>query len=299
MIDITRFLQQKNLISPTMANRLGEFVDFHDSLMNNRSLRGLEKANAKAKELLQFLCVECGVNLNEELESRTFEEIATLRTEQFSDNEKYEITETDFDNLDRLYKKCPCIQKEIEKKLTVPLRGAELSGFTPNTGGILIPFTSHKKSDSTRPIGRANIGVAFTPNDIRIGLNFGSQAHKYRVKYYDLLLNGELIGNFELLSRKASGYCLCDTFWHYYIRNVQSLQWCLALYGSTKVAIERAIEETKHLEGTPLIANKYLISKVINRRPEDFAYILNGLVCEISKTLDELYPILERIEEKS
>jgi hypothetical protein len=60
--------------------------------------------------------------------------------------------------------------------------------------------------------------------------------------------------------------------------------------------LERAIEETKQQEETPLTANKYLISKVINRRPEDFAYVINGIVDEISKTINELYPILERID---
>jgi cytochrome b involved in lipid metabolism len=110
-----------------------------------------------------------------------------------------------------------------------------------------------------------------------------------------MLLNGELMNEFESLNRKDTGYCLCDTFWHYHIRNLQSLQWCLTLYYSTKITIERAIEETRQLEGTPLTANKYLISKVIKRRPEDFTYVINGIVDEISKTLNELYPTIERI----
>jgi hypothetical protein len=111
-----------------------------------------------------------------------------------------------------------------------------------------------------------------------------------------LLLSGELTNEFESLNRKATGYCLCDTFWYYHIRNIQSLQWSLTLYGSTRVAIERAIEETKLLGGNPLTANKYLISKVITRRPEDFTYIIKGLVDEISKDLNELYPILALID---
>jgi len=76
---------------------------------------------------------------------------------------------------------------------------------------------------------------------------------------------------------------------------LQSLQWCLTLYGSTKIAIEKVIEETRQLEGTPLTANKYLIGKVIKRRPEDFSYVIKGLADEISKTLNELYPTIERI----
>ena len=143
---------------------------------------------------------------------------------------------------------------------------------------------------------RASVGVAFTPVDIRVGLDFGSQAHKYRLRYYEMLMNGELLSEFEALNRKDTGYCLCDTFWHYHIRNIQSLQWVLTLYSSTKMTIEKVIEETRQLQGTPLMANKYLISKVIKRRPEDFTYVIDGIVDEISKTLNELYPTIERLE---
>ena len=175
------------------------------------------------------------------------------------------------------------------------MRGAQISGFTPNTGGIWLPFVTLETNDSRAHIDRASVGVTFTPVDIRIGLNFGSQAHKYRIRYYEMLLNGELMNEFESLNRKDTGYCLCDTFWHYHIRNLQSLQWCLTLYGSTKITIESAIEETKQLEGTSLTANKYLISKVIRRRPGRLCLCYKRIVDEISKTLNELYPTIERI----
>jgi hypothetical protein len=295
--DVVRFLQQKNLVSPALAIKLGEYVDFHDSQILARPIVSLEEANAKAKEMLQFLCTAGGINENNEIKNSTFEEIATLKTKQPIENTKCEIAETDFDNLDQLYIKCPSIQREIEKRLKTPLRSAQLSGFAPNTGGIWLPFTT--TSDRRRPIDRASVGVTFTPIEIRIGLDFGSQAHKYRAKYYELLLNGELADQFESLSRKATGYCLCDTFWYYHIRNIQSLQWCLTLYGSTKAAIERAIEETNQLEGNPLTAHRYLISKVIHRKSEDFSYVVNGLFNEISKDLDDLYPMLEKLDKLS
>ena len=176
------------------------------------------------------------------------------------------------------------------------MRGAQISGFTPNTGGIWLTFVTPKTPDRRAQVDRASVVVAFTPTDIRVGLNFGTQAHKYRIRYYEMLLNGELMNEVEALNKKDTGYCFCDTFWHYHIRNLQSLQWCLTLYNSTKMALERAIEETRQQEGTTLTANKYLISKVINRRPEDFAYVINGIVDEISKTINELYPTLERID---
>jgi hypothetical protein len=67
------------------------------------------------------------------------------------------------------------------------------------------------------------------------------------------------------------------------------------LYGSTKVAIEQAMDETKQQEETVLTGHRYLVSKVIERRPEDFEYILQGIVNMVPKALDELYPILEKI----
>jgi len=294
--EVIRFLEQKSPINPAKAQKLREYVDFHDSLMNISSQAAPKKANPKAQEILRFLCTEAGLDQDEELKNRTFQDIATLTTRQSATNENYEkLVDSDFDNFDKLYEKCPALQLEIEKRLTTPLRGAQISGFTPNTGGIWLPFVTLETHDNRAHTDRASVGVTFTPVDIRIGLNFGSQAHKYRIRYYEMLLNGELMNEFESLNRKDTGYCLCDTFWHYHIRNLQSLQWCLTLYGSTKISIENAIEETRQLEGTALTANKYIISKVFKRSREDFAYILNGIVDEISKTLNELYPTIEHI----
>ena len=293
--EVIRFLEQKSHISPATGKDLREFVDFHDSLMQSNSQTASKKTDPKAQEILRFLCTEAGMDQDKELKNRTFEEIATLTTKPAS--EKYEkLVESDFDNLDKLYEKCPALQQEIQERLTTSLRAGQISGFTPNTGGIWLPFMTPKTNDNSAAFDRASVGVAFTPIDIRIGLNFGSQAHKYRIRYYEMLLNGELTNEFESLNRKDAGYCLCDTFWHYHIRNLQSLQWCLTLYGSTKIAIEKVIEETRQLEGTPLTANKYLIGKVIKRRPEDFAYVIDGIVDEISKTLNELYPTIEGID---
>lgn len=294
--EVIRFLEQKNHINPTTTKKLREYVDFHDTLMQSGSQTAQKKTNLKAQEILLFLCNEAHLDHDVELKNRTFEDIATLGIRGSSPNEKYEkLVESDFDNLDNLYLKCPALQLEIEKRLKTPLQGAQMSGFTPMTGGIWLPFVTCDAPVNLALDERASVGVAFTPVDIRVGLNFGRKAHKYRLRYYEMLLNGELTNEFEALNRKDTGYCLFDTFWMYHIRNLQSLQWCLTLYGSTKISLENAIEETKQLEGTPLTANKYLVGKVIKRSREDFAYILNGIVDEISKTLNELYPTLEQI----
>ena len=296
MSEIIRFLEQKSYINTATAKNLKEYLNFHNSLMQQSSQTNPKKDNPKVQEILDFLCTEAGINQHEELENRTFKDIATLRTRRTPENEKYEkLVESDFDNFDKLYQKCPALQIEIQKKLTAPLRAAQISEFTPNTGGIWLPFVALETPDNKAQNEKASVGVTFTPNDIRIGLNFGSQAHKYRIRYYEMILNEELVKEFESLNRKDTGYCLCDTFWYYNIRNLQSIQKVLTLYSSTKTTIEEAIEKTRQLKGTPLTANEYLIGKVIQRRPEDFAYIIDGIVDEISKTLNELYPTLEHI----
>jgi hypothetical protein len=206
------------------------------------------------------------------------------------------LLESDFDNLDALYPKCLCLEQQIQKKLTTPLKAAQPSFFTPNSGGVWLPFITQERQSFRVPLDGASLGVALTPLGIRIGLNFECRAYGARIRYYELLSNGELMGILDGLNRRASGYCLCDTFWHYYVRNVQSLQWCLTLYGSTKVTLERAIEETRQQQGELLTGHRFLVGKVIERRPEDFSYIVQGIVNEFAKVLDELYPVLEKIE---
>ena len=291
--DIIRFLEQKSCIDPATSKQLREYLDSSSSLMRASSLSSLKQDDLMTQQMLRFLCAEAGLDFNVELEQRTFEDLANLKVMK---NEYEKLVVSDFDNFDRVYEKCPGLQMEVEKKLKTSLRSARISGFTPTTGGIWMPFVLSKASDNDKSNLRANIGIGLTPNAIRIGLDFGSQAHACKTKYYELLLSGELVNEFETLNRKDAGYCLCDTFWHYYIRNVQSLQWYFGLYSTTKSAIEKAIEENRQLGDAPLTGNRYLISKVIERRPEDFAGIVEMIVDEASKTLDELYPTLSLIE---
>jgi hypothetical protein len=87
--------------------------------MQTSSQTAPKNANPKAQEILRFLCTEAGLDQDEELKNRTFEDIATLGTRQPPANENYEtLVESDFDNLDKLYEKCPALQAEIQKRLT-------------------------------------------------------------------------------------------------------------------------------------------------------------------------------------
>lgn len=288
--DIIRFLQKNKHITPDVANKLMNFLEFHNSLYT-----GVPPDNPeKALEILQFLCAEA--KISSDAPNRSFHDIASRKMNPTT--LECRLEDSDFDNLDALYPKCFSLQQEIQRKLTVPLKATQPSSFTPNTGGIWIPFVMKDRAGYREPVDVASLGVAFTPLGVRIGLNFGSQAHKDRISYYRLLAEGELSDVLETLHRKATGYCLCDTFWHYHTRNIQSLQWCLTLYESTKVTIEHAIDETIQLQGVPLTGHRFLVSKLVERRPEDFTYVLPGLINEVPKVLDELYPILERISKQ-
>ncbi len=287
--EIIRFFRKNDLVNSALGSQLEDYLAYYDSIF-----AGAYVCADKINEILQFLCTQANVKPDAEIPNKTFHDIVTLKMNTPTAESRF--CESDFDNLESLYPKCLGFQSEIQKRLTTPLRAAQPSAFSPNTGGIWLPFIKQDKQVYKEPIDGASLGVALTPLGVRIGLNFGSRAHDAKIGYYELLSSGNLTSIFEGLHRKGTGYCLCDTFWHYHVRNIQSLQWCLTLYGSTKVAIERAIEETKQQEGKPLTANRFLISKVIERRPEDFAYIVLGLVNEVAKVLDDLYPVLEQID---
>jgi hypothetical protein len=294
--EIAKFLSQKNIVNPSVASELFDYVNFHDTIMRTGAQITDEATHTWANQVLRFLCTEAGINIDQEIKEATFEGIANHKSGQPLKDTVFEVDESDFDCIDRLYYKSSFIQIEIAKKLTVPLKPAKVSGFTPYTGGILLPFVTEQTSDKRGHLDNAYLGVIFTPSSIRIGLDFGAYAHKFRAKYYELLLNGNLTGEIEMLSRKAADYCFCDTYWYYHTRNLQSLQWGLTMYGSTRISIENAIEETKQLEGTALSGHRYLIAKVIQRRPEDFTYIAKGIINDAVRNLNELYPILESID---
>lgn len=293
--DIAKFLSQKNIVNPSVANQLFEYINFHDSIIRTGAKVTNEVAHTMASQILRFLCAEAGISMEKEIQEAAFEDITNHKIGQSLKNEAFEVEEADFDNLNRLHYKSAQIQNEISKRLTVPLKPAKVSGFTPYTGGIILPFITEQVA-SKRPSDCAYLGVTFTPNSIRIGLDFGAQAHRSRVKYYELIINGALTCEIETLSRKAADYCFYDTYWYYHTRNLQSLQWGLTMYGSTRLAIENVIEETKQSEGTALSGHRYLIGKVIQRRPEDFTYIAKGIINDAARNLNELYPILELID---
>ena len=78
--EVIRFLEQKSFISPSIAQKLKEYMNFHDSQMQTNSQTTARKVDPIAQEILRFLCAEAGLNEDEELKNRTFEDIVTLGT---------------------------------------------------------------------------------------------------------------------------------------------------------------------------------------------------------------------------
>ena len=73
---------------------------------------------------------EAGLDQDEELKNRTFEDIATLGTRQSAANENYEkLVESDFDNFDKLYEKCPVLEAGNRKKINDLIAGCTNIGF--------------------------------------------------------------------------------------------------------------------------------------------------------------------------
>ena len=127
--EVIRFLEQKSHINSTTAKKLREYVDFHSSQLQSSYQTAPIKADSKAQEILQFLCTEAGLDQDEELKNRTFKEITTLGTKRSAANENYEkLVESDFDNLDKLYLKCPALRARNRKKINNFIAGC------PNIG---------------------------------------------------------------------------------------------------------------------------------------------------------------------
>ena len=76
--DVIRFLEQKSYISPTTAQKLREYMDFHDTLINTSSQTTPKKPNPKTQEILQFLCTEAGLDQVEELKNKTFKDLSLI-----------------------------------------------------------------------------------------------------------------------------------------------------------------------------------------------------------------------------
>lgn len=297
--DIINFLEEKEQIDKAKAKKLRRYWDFRNAIMHTRSSMSKEQIDLVTKEILRFLCEEAGIDFDEQLRRTTFEDISTFgKGSTISVEEFRGIYDSDFDNFIMLYKKCAALQREINRLITgkLGLKPEQISSFIPNSGGIWLPWVKEKIPNKRAHIHRASLGIAFTPINIRIGLDFGNKAHLHREKYYELLLKEELKEELKSLRISSQRYIFYDTFWYYHIRNTRPLEWYFEIDMTGKQKIEEAIRETKLLEGKPLTANKFLIGRVIDRNSEEFPQILNNIIEEAAKTIEELYPILEKIE---
>jgi len=242
----------------------------------------------------------------------------------------FKITKYDFDTFDRLYKKAHKlaleIQGNVEEELGLTL--ADISEFVPSSGAIWLRWAKGKDSSERVHTRKALLGVTFTPCDIRMGLDFGSNAHQPKRKYYELLLERKLEEEIRALyeldrqyfrsktasvtvssasrlkkpptSRTRPGYCFYDTFWHYHIRNLREVSW----YGESstgwmlsRTGMIRDVEEAlfpyflPYHEPCPLLA--WVIEKALKELQQQGEKPMTGhklLVGRVIKRGSEEFP---------
>ena len=255
---------------------------------------------------LRAICHIANLNYEQEMNNVDFEDILSFGERGISYEEivklkRYpiHIVDSDFDEFYNLYKKARALAYQLQEEIgpSIGLILEEISEFVPTTGGIWLPWVTRKVPPRRAHMSRATLGVTFTPTNIRIGLDFGSRAHQFKMKYYELLVKRKLNEELRRLRLSDKGYAFYDTFWYYNIRNPRPIEWYFKGEAIQNMReIRSALEEVKILNGKPMTSNKLLIGKIIYRDSQEFPKALETLFKEVCDTFNEMHPILTKIE---
>ena len=292
------FLSRKQQIDSDLERELRILNRIRNRIMHV----GAKSVNVKDVErVLRKTCSLVDICYEEELEKKDFEDVLAFgdRVEPLKPFEK--IVASDFDDFSGLYDKCHGLKVKIQEELVnsgeLGLLPEEISEFVPTTGGIWLPWVTQKTPPERAHIHRATLGVTFTPNNIRMGLDFGSRAHRFKLKYYKLLLGRILEEDIRRLWLSDKRYCFYDTFWYYNIRNRRSLEWYLR--DTEMQRIRDALKKVEMLNGKPMTSHELLVGKIIdarNRESKGFHKTLEILVKEVCNVFNDIRPILTNIE---
>jgi len=293
------FLRRKRQIDPDLERELRALNSIRNRIMHI----GAKSVDARDVErILRKTCGLVDICYEEELEKKDFEDVLAFgdRVEPLKPFEK--IVASDFDDFSRLYDKCYGLKAKIQEELVnsgeVGLLPEDISEFVPTTGGIWLPWVTQKTPPKRAHIHRATVGITFTPNNIRIGLDFGSRAHRFKIKYYKLLLGRKLEEEIRQLWLSDKGYGFYDTFWYYNVRNQRSLEWYLKKTENMQI-IRNTLKKVEMLNGKPMTSHELLVGKIIdarNRESKGFHKTLEILVKEVCNAFNEIHPILTNIE---
>ncbi|MEM3550905.1 MAG: hypothetical protein QXQ94_08800 [Candidatus Bathyarchaeia archaeon] len=291
--DVINFLRKKQLIDESEYKKLVFCRDFRNNVMH----KGATTTEIQeTKKILKTLCEMIGLALDEELEKREFEDILSFGKRPTVKREFSIIQDSDFDNFIILYEKALALHFNLEKPLSLlGLKPEEVSEFVPNSGGIWLPWVLGESGGRSH-IRRATLGITFTPNSIRVGIDFGSKAYKAKQQYYSLLLENKID---EVLSKLTeSNYLFYDTYWYYHIRNLRAIQKYFDSSQEIKHELHITLEEVNETLNRlkPMAGHKFLIGKIFQRNTAEFTKVIESLPNTISNIFNDLRPLLKKIE---
>ena len=297
--EVIIFLRNHGQIGREEEGILRGCWNFRGDIMHGVSGMSKDEIAKGTKKVLRKICSMVKIGFEEQLESMEFEDILRFGERKRQVARFRKIVASDFCEFNRLYDKCFAFQQELHRTLSLRLLSEEISEFVPNTGGIWLPWVTRKIPPRRAHVHRVTLGVTFTPNNIRIGLDFGSRAHKFKKKYYELLSERELDEELQRLQRENKPYSFYDTFWYYNIRNIRPIEWYFKADDKSIQEIKSALEEVKLLNVKPMTANRLLVGRIVSRESKEFPRVLEKLFEVVSSAFNEIYPIITKIESEA
>lgn len=212
-----------------------------------------------------------------------------------------DICESDFDDLEVLYEKCKFLHFKRLRNLLSPLHlePEEMSELIPTSGTIWLPWVWGRTPRNRSHVGTIVLGANFTPNFVRVGIDFGSEAYRAKEMYYALLLRGLLDSQ---LAKLADGYYLIDTFWFFNVRNLRRItDYWPSKADEIKPEIQRALEETreKYRARAPMKGHRLLIGKIFRRESPEFCDFLANVPQTVKDIFLEMLDIVKQVEHSS
>jgi hypothetical protein len=263
----------------------------------------------QAADTLQDLCRMVKCNFEVLLEDITYEQVRQLRDKVLkiprhspcaTALEKPAICESDFDDLDSLYEKCEFLhfRKLVTFLSPLGLRPEEMSELIPTSGTVWLPWVVGKAGPRWH-IETIVLGISFTPNHVRMGIDFGSQAYESKEAYYRLLLAGRLDNHLARLVN--SGFQHYDTYWYYNVRNVAPISEYYAKKEQFRSIADSALLEieTKKHRRKLMKNNRLLVGRIFNRGSPEFNSLLTKIPETARSIFSELLLLVNLVEQST
>jgi len=264
----------------------------------------------EAKSLLSYVCKMGGCEFDSLLKEITYEQVRQLRNRVFKIPsvlpgakipDQPDICESDFDDLEVLYEKCKCLHYNKLVTYLSPLRlePEEMSELIPTTGAIWLPWVLGQ-SGKRRHVRTIVLEVRFSPERVRVGIDFGSEAFEAKAAYYNLISAGKLNGHLERLARRD--YCFYDTYWYFHVRNVRPVKDCYPLgMEEIKSGIESALFEIEMKRHRRILmkGHQLLIGKIFARGSKEFNQFLTRIPETVKEIFYDLVPVAGSVMQSS